>query len=355
MTKSFFRRNIGVTAFAVALIFRFVFELWPNFQEAVYTGAVFPGLRSAQDFVSGIWFIPGWYVFALICVVWLVWRFPRSGKWKRFWKRLANFLGGGLALFMLFFGLQYTDRGFANRLALPPTPEKADLQRVYRDVMQSASEQRRSIPGIDTLPHIVALSQIPSDDEITKWVRDEMAKNNYPTAHLSPRIQSVKPKGLLRRLGISGIYNPFTGEANVDAALPSIQRVFVVAHELAHAYGVTSEAEANFVAYLACLNSGNPVGEYAAAYALWRQVASEVTKVYPKEVIEVLAAGIPPELQADRKAIIEAYFEHRAYFPKVSRQVNETYLKLQGVKDGVDDYDRFLQLYLAWSSKPTEN
>lgn len=353
MINKFIRRNLGVTALAVALLFRFAFDLWPAFHESVYFNGIFPIIRTGQDSISAIWLVPGWYVFAFVCLLWLIWRFPRSGKWKRFGKRLANFLSGGVAIFLLCFGFQYADKGFANRLALPPTPDAVDLSAVYIDVLHSAEAKRKAIPGIDSLPHIVAIEEIPTDDELTEWVRTEIAMNRYPTAHLNPRIQYIKPKGLLRRLGISGIYNPFTGEANVDAALPSIHRVFVVAHELAHAYGVTSEAEANFVAYLACLNSGDPLGEYAAQYALWRQVASEVSKTYPMDVIETLAAQIPVELQADRLAIREAYLEHRVYFPKVSEQVNETYLKLQGIEEGVADYDRFLQIYLAW--KTTKN
>src|SRR5690606_20092718 len=39
---------------------------------------------------------------------------------------------------------------------------------------------------------------------------------------------------LLSRLGISGIYFPFTGEATVNALLPPISFPFTAAHEMAH-------------------------------------------------------------------------------------------------------------------------
>jgi len=149
-------------------------------------------------------------------------------------------------------------------------------------------------------------------------------------------------------MSIAGIYNPFTGEANLDNALPSLPRIFTIAHEIAHGYGITSEAEANFVAFLACHQSGDALGNYAGAYALWRQMASEINTTYPPEYIEILAAQIPLELKNDRQAILESYYKYKGYFPNITDALNDTYLKIQGIEKGTDDYNGFLQLYFRW-------
>src|SRR6056297_764670 len=189
MIKKYIKRNLGFAALVATLLLRFIFSLWPSAHESIYFNCIFPLIRTGQDTISGIWVIPGWYIFAFICLAWLIWRFPRSRNWRKFAKRLINFLGGGVAIFLICFGFQYADKGFANRLHLPNVPNETDLSQIYIEVLQAAEFKRKAIPGIDSLDHIVALKRIPSNDELTDWVRTEIALNGYPTAHLNPRIQ----------------------------------------------------------------------------------------------------------------------------------------------------------------------
>ena len=55
---------------------------------------------------------------------------------------------------------------------------------------------------------------------------------------------------MLSYLGISGIFIPFTCEANVNATLPDWEIPFTACHELAHQRGFAREDEANYVGYL---------------------------------------------------------------------------------------------------------
>src|SRR5690606_40629206 len=90
----------------------------------------------------------------------------------------------------------------------------------------------------------------------------------YTTLFRSPidpdiRVQNIKPSGTLRRMSIAGIYNPFTGEANLDNAMPSLPQIFTTAHEIAHGYGITSEGEANLDRKSTRLNSSHVKISYA--------------------------------------------------------------------------------------------
>lgn len=134
----------------------------------------------------------------------------------------------------------------------------------------------------------------------------------------------------------------------MDNALGPLQKTFTIAHEIAHGHGVTGEADANFVAYLACVNSGEPLAQYAAEYVLWRHLASEVRSHYPEEVAHQLAAAIPEALRKDREAIWRNHYQYKGYFPEISDAINDTYLKVQGVTAGTEDYDRFVNLYFDW-------
>ncbi len=258
---------------------------------------------------------------------------------------LLNGVSWILVIFMLYFGYQYTGKGYAERNQLAVSDQKVNIAEVYLEVMEDAHLARLNL-DIPTDSSILWYSKIPSDEEISTWVSSILT--DYPASQVSTKTQRIRPEGTLRRLGISGIYNPFTGEANIDAGLTNLQQVYVLAHELAHSMGVTSEAEANFVSFLACLNSKDPMGEYAAQYMLWRQVAREVNRELTPEQVEALASKIPEELRIDREAIIRQYYKHEAYFPELTDALNDTYLKVQGISSGIENYNEFLQLYLSW-------
>src|SRR2546421_2599 len=67
----------------------------------------------------------------------------------------------------------------------------------------------------------------------------------------------------MSHLGLSGFYMPFTGEPNFNAAQPDFDLPYVVAHEKAHQRGFAREDEANFIAFVVCVNSTNPYVRYS--------------------------------------------------------------------------------------------
>ena len=62
----------------------------------------------------------------------------------------------------------------------------------------------------------------------------------------------------------TGFFFPFTGEANINTDAPPALLASTIAHEIAHQRGVAEEDEANFVAVLASLASGDPVYAYSS-------------------------------------------------------------------------------------------
>lgn len=335
----------GVILFLIALAIRFVFSLSPQVFETVYFQGAYPIICRIQSFFSFLWILPGYGLMMIAALIWLVWRFPKSKNFKRFFQRLLNLAGGTAGVFLILWGFNYVDKGLAVRMELPEVAEKIDISRHYLAVMDTAMLHRGRID--EKFETIVEVENLPTDAQITQWVKNTLRSYDYPAVS-SVRVQHIKPQGSLLRMSIAGIYNPFTGEANVDAALTSLPLIFTTAHEIAHAYGVTSEAEANFVAFLACKSSENPLAEYAAFYALWRQIATEINKTYTLEERNLLANQIPQKLLSDRIAIYEAQNKHKAYFPELSYAMNDAYLKVQGVEKGIADYDEFLQLYFRW-------
>ena len=72
---------------------------------------------------------------------------------------------------------------------------------------------------------------------------------------LCSRLQSI--------LGFTGIYFPFTGEANVNVDAPACLVPSTIGHEMAHQRMVASELEANFVGIAACTSCDDVVYQYS--------------------------------------------------------------------------------------------
>lgn len=220
----------------------------------------------------------------------------------------------------------------------------------YLQSMLNGHEYRIKAIGNDTLTNVMEVSSFPSEKEIDELLVSTLHSFGYKVRG-NPVVRYIKPKGILRKLGIAGIYNPFTGEPNVDSSFGILQNAFTTAHELAHAYGVTGEAEANFLAYISLKSSENPILNYAAEYTLWRHLAFEAVSRLEQEDLDYVIAAIPPTLKADRAAIYENARKYSQWFPKLSETVNDTYLKAQGISQGSEDYDRFVNMLIAYNKK----
>jgi len=346
--KTVFLRYFGVVALVFALLVRTVFVYSPLAFDAMYFESLFPLIRTVQYPIGNVLPVSGYYVMMLIIVLWIIWRIPKNNeaaKWKTFIRRLCNFLSGWAAAFLFLWGFNYVGPSLSDRMKLAEIEQEYDVAALYLFAMEEASTLRKKISLPSDSASVDQLSLTIDYAKIDHAVKDVLRQYGYPTSN-PVKLRKVYPFGALRRLGIRGIYNPFTGEANVESDAGILTTLFTAAHEMAHAYGVTSEGEANLTAYVTLMSSQNVHWQYAAAYHLWRYTAREVNQKLPKEDLEMLANAIPSGLRIDRQAIWNRGVDKPAYFPKLSEKMNDTYLKVQGVKAGTNDYNAFVSLYL---------
>jgi hypothetical protein len=154
-----------------------------------------------------------------------------------------------------------------------------------------------------------------------------------PTA-LPHRIKLLPP-GTLLRAGYAGMLFPFTLEPQVDAGLSHASRVSVGAHELAHAAGFASEADADLAAVIAGLRARDPFARYATALSLMARMMGSL----PGPVRGSLLARLPERAEAD---LSEARLRAARYLlPSFASRVTAIYDRLlrgQGVGSGVSEY-----------------
>jgi hypothetical protein len=147
---------------------------------------------------------------------------------------------------------------------------------------------------------------------------------------------------------ISGIYTFFTGESNVNTNFPDYTLPYTAAHELAHQRGIAREDEANFVAFLVCIESDDDYIRYCGYMNLFEYVLGALYTANNKAYSEILN-----EMDDWLIGEIVAY---NAFFDKyrdnvvadVSGSMNDNYLQSQGQAAGSRSYGMVVDLAVAY-------
>lgn len=162
-----------------------------------------------------------------------------------------------------------------------------------------------------------------------------------------------KPKPVLWSEGMSyidltGMYSPFTIEANYNADAPDDVIPYTICHELAHLRGLIREEEAGFAAWLACYHSDSPQLRYSGAISALRYGLNALYKQMPYEEYAQFYNALPLPLRRDLWENSQYWKRHRSVSYQVGNKVNDAYLKVNAQEGGVKSYGRMIDLLLAY-------
>jgi hypothetical protein len=160
-----------------------------------------------------------------------------------------------------------------------------------------------------------------------------------------PRPKPVFISWILSVQQYSGVYSPFTVEANYNRDMISYNIPHTICHELSHLRGFMREDEANFIGYLACLDSESADFRYSGYLLGWiyagNALAGEDYTLY-KELYEALDDGVKKDL--NENSVFWDKYEGKA--AEAANKVNDTYLKANGQPEGVKTYGRVVDLMI---------
>jgi hypothetical protein len=244
--------------------------------------------------------------------------------------------------FLVLWGFHYPLPGF-QKLAEFEEVESPDLITFYRSTLVEAEINRDFVQG-----GAMSDSKLPDDaiKQIRSEVKDVVSSVGLP-AYTNVTCRETG-SGFIRKFSVHGFYLPFTGEGMVDGSLTTIPRMFTIAHEMSHGYGITDEGEANFVAYAALKNTNDPSLNYIADFVLFRHLLMAISNKYPEE-FELLYQEIPENILADIDEISRDVAKYDDYFPEFSAKVNNAYLQSQGVDKGIESYNDLIVLAHNWN------
>ena len=257
------------------------------------------------------------------------------------------------ALFCLLWGVDYWTDSFQDLSGIRAgAVSRDDLLSVTERFAQELTEASDDVPrdenGLFAVPREEILSQSP--------VVYDQAEALFPFLEFDDT--GVKPMFFSRFMsatGFTGVYCPFTGEANVNVDSPACLLPSTAAHEMAHQRGFASEQECNFLAVLASTTSGLPAYVYAGYLMGFIHLGNALYSVDP-DTYWAIRHALPETVQSDLNDnnAYWAQFDDTA-LQKASNTFYDGMLKAYGDEDGIRSYGTVVDLLVAYYCQAAES
>lgn len=195
--------------------------------------------------------------------------------------------------------------------------------------------------------------------EMTGKLNDAFAAYAEKADYISSFRASVKPVVLsvpMTYTHISGVYTFFTGEANVNVNFPDFCTPYTTAHEMSHQRGIAREDEANFVAFLVCMESDDVYIRYSALVNLLQYVSSALSRADSDLYATVYRGHYSSALRSELSAYSKFFDKYRqSTASTVVGAVNDTFLQSQGQTQGTQSYGLVVDLFVAYYKSALAN
>ncbi len=339
----------GPAAYLLGLLL----SLFPNSVEMVYSRFLYK-LQTMESLIFGaapfsvgellipasVLFMLGWFVFSLIRV-------------KRYRARFVACVLGILSVvsvcgarFTFAWGLNYHRASVSRMLRLDVRERPVEeLEYLVARLATEANFMRAYLPE-----DRFGVFDPGTADEIFTAASEACAALGArfsPFDRPFPRAKPLLFSLAFSKLGIAGIYNPLTAEANVNVDVPKLLIASSACHELAHMAGFARENEANFLAFFASRYSGDLHVRYSGTVLALIHAGNALFARDPEayyDVREMYSDRLDRDLQ-DHGSYWRA---HEGPASEMMEDVNDAYLKSQGEESGVASYGEMVDLLLAF-------
>ncbi|NLI92350.1 MAG: DUF3810 domain-containing protein [Peptococcaceae bacterium] len=260
--------------------------------------------------------------------------------------QLLIFLGIIYFSFIVIWGLNYNRLPFAETAGFHVKGfSEKQLVQLCEKLIQKANSLRAGLPEDER----GVMKAEGGFAEIRKTAPLAYIKGASIYPELGGNFGAPKPvffSRLMSYTGISGIYFPFTGEANVNIDIPDPVLPATTCHEMAHQRGFAREDEANYLAWVTCSSSDNAAFQYSGTILALMYASNALFDNNPPKAYELnkkYGAGLRRDLQA----ISQYWKQYEGRVEEFTSDVNDTYLKSNRQEEGVASYGRMVDLLLA--------
>ncbi|MCD7747691.1 MAG: DUF3810 domain-containing protein [Firmicutes bacterium] len=269
---------------------------------------------------------------------------------KKMWRCSFSILSVIAYLYVSFvftFATAYWDPSLEDKLGMTDRAVSADelyetANYLIEIVNETADDVYFTSEGYSIMPY--------SHSELVSKLNDayDAAADKYSfIPHLRSNVKQIVASVPMTYTHIMGVYTFFTGEANLNTNFPDYTQPYTVAHEMSHQRGIAPEDEANFMAFLVCMESDDVYIRYSGAQNLLEYVLSSLRKA-DSSLYSECWYSIDSRIRGEMSAYDDFYDEYsQNVAATVTSTINNTYLTLQGT-EGSKSYNLVTDLAVVY-------
>jgi len=351
------KKGILISLLPLGIMLFVISGYYPHLTEKLYSRLIYKFIGQCISSITGLLpfslaelVIAFSGVFILGYLFSTLYNFIRKPHRKRILKGFAINLLCIMAIvyfsFVILWGNNYNRLKLGEILNLDTkAPTQEELLGLCEDLAARANSLRADLKenesGVMTLPYKKAEALRIAHEGF------EEASSSYPIlGGKYGRPKGVMLSELMCYTGITGFIFPFTGEANVNMAIPDAFLPSTIAHEMAHQRGIARENEANFIAYVACTHHPDPYFQYSGTLLALSYSLSALRKTdapaYGK-LLSTLSSGVIDDLNYNS----EFWKRYSGPIEEASSKINDTYLKANKQKTGIKSYGEMVDLLIG--------
>lgn len=337
-----FKKYKGSIAGIITILIVLVVKYFPEITDVFYGYGLYPIIRSLLDLILILLPFSLLLLFILLVLLLLV-----SNIRKRSFRGVLNLAGWLIVAFYWLWGFNYFKSTLNENLNL----EVLSIDLDQRETLIQTTLQHAIVLS-NQISEIAPLDPNKLNNEIISACGKTATRIDGITISKTTPV-AMFPKSLFLRIGITGMYFPFTGQAHYEPLLGNISLPFTLAHEWFHAAGVAPESEANFLAYISLTNSNTDHLIYAAEMNLLIELLI-FYKLTEPDKYQYYRDQFTSKMDIDLKNRNALYQKYTNVLSQKSDVVINQYLKMQN-QEGVSDYHRLADWVVAWQSNSTTN
>lgn len=280
---------------------------------------------------------------------------------RRFLGHLFLILSTLLVLYVFLCGINYHRTSFSQEAGLSVTLDEhgtvydeADLIALCDYLITEINATKAQLD----VPFIGQTTETPKPSAAWLWHAGRtgqraMEKLGQRYSRLSGHYPFPKPilnTWLLSVQQTTGVYSPFTVEANYNRDIAYYDIPFTICHELSHLRGYMQEEEANFIGVLATISADDLYFNYSGYVSAWVYAGNALARI-DSTAFATLYGRINAHTRQDM-LYNNAYWKQFEGKPaEAHEKLNDTYLKIQGQATGVRSYGHVTDLMLEYFAK----
>lgn len=284
-------------------------------------------------------------VFILISLINLIKR--KQFNIKNTFFKITGILAVIYFVFNLNWGLNYFREPLFNSLNFTKTSYSDDeLFELTLKFINKVNLIQTAITKNDTL--IVKNPEAKSTLKNEAFKAYNLLEKKYPQFKYSnPTVKHSLFSLPLTYMGFSGYLSPLTNEAQVNSLIPKNNYPATTCHEIAHQVGYASEKEANFVGFLAAINSENSYFNYSGYLMGLRYCLNEVYRKNPEQ-FEAFKQKLNKGVLKDLKQQQEFWQSYQNWSEQYFKIFYDSFLKANKQNEGIKGYNQVVLLFINY-------